>query len=707
MGLGTTSGTARILRTASQAAWTCAFTILAATAMSSCGGGTSGGGTPKPITLFMTVSPPATLPVNGTTQLAVTVLNDPLHRGVNWTCAPLNTCGTFAPAGTASGASTTYTAPPTRGSVTITATLSENSQVTLNAYITITSPISVSITEAPPQTMQANTTASLSATVTGDASNSGVNWSCSPSAACGSFNPASTASGGITVYTAPSTAGGVTITATSVKDVTAYATASLNVFTVLGVGNLSGNYAFYLSGQDKSRHPYTLAGAVLLDGAGGVTGGEQDSNNGSGRTSPEPGGDTITGGSYSLGPDGQGTLTIITNNANLGVGGTETFAMSRVNDQHVLISEFDSSATASGSLDFQKFSANAIGQVAGGFSFLLSGGTNGGALVEAGVFSADGGGNLSAVAMDQNVGGSVTFGAQSLGTYEAPDVYGRGRVTFGGLNFTYYVVGVEAMRLIETDASRAAVGSAFGQGPLAGAASAGSLNGNYVFTESSGPEGATFSAAGMLTSNSRGKITGFVDVNESQGTVSSATFTANYTLASNGYGRIILNPGSTQDILTLGLYVTDPALNLSDPNNINGGGGALLADLDAKVVGGGEAISQLSGSVVKGSFAAGFQGQPASGEEDFVGAGSTAASAPLSGTGSWNQIFGGGQASGVPFSVALTPDASHAGRYTAVVQFNNGTATNSFAVYLATSQLLVGAQVDAQQPGLGVLQQQQ
>ncbi|HTV60500.1 MAG TPA: hypothetical protein VMJ93_16625 [Verrucomicrobiae bacterium] len=675
--------------------------------MSSCGGGTNGGGTPKPITLFLTVSPPATLPVNGTTQIAVTVLNDPLHRGVTWSCAPLNTCGTFTPVGTASGASTTYTAPPTRGSVTITAMLSENSQVTLNAYITITSPISVSITEPPPQTMQANTSASLAATITNDTANAGLNWTCSPSATCGSFSPAHTASGGVTVYTAPSTAGGVTITATSATDATAYATASLNVFTVIGVGNLSGNYAFYLSGQDKNKHPYALAGAVLLDGSGGVTGGEQDSNNGSGTISPEPGGDTITGGSYTLGPDGQGTLTLITNNAGLGVGGTETLALSRVNDQHVLITEFDGASTASGSLDYQKFFANTIGQIAGGFSFLLSGGANGGALVEGGVFTSDGGGNLKSVVMDQNAAGVVTFGTQYLGTYEAPDAYGRGRVTFGGLNFSYYVIGVEALRMIETDSSRAAVGSAFGQGPLSGTASAASLNGNYVFTDSSGAVGAAFGAAGMMSSNSRGKITGFADVNESQGTVSSAAFTANYTLGSNGYGRIILNSGGTQDVLTLGVYVTDPQLNLYDPNNINGGGGALLADLDTKAVGIGAAVPQVTGSSVKGNFAAGFQGQPAAGEEDFVGAGSTAPNAPLSGTGSWNQLFGVGQATDVPFSVALTADPAHAGRYTAVVQFNNGAVTNNFAVYLATGQLAVGAQVDAQQPGLGVLQQQQ
>jgi len=55
--------------------------------------------------------------------------------------------------------------------------------------------------------------------------------------------------------------------------------------------------------------------------------------------------------------NGKGTLTVITNNTALGVNGTETFSVAIVNSKHAVISEFDSSATAVGSLDFQFLAA--------------------------------------------------------------------------------------------------------------------------------------------------------------------------------------------------------------------------------------------------------------------------------------------------------------------------------------------------------------
>jgi hypothetical protein len=706
MGLGKLARRRGLEGQVRRARWACGVIFAVAGLLPSCGNNSYSGSLP-PISILITQPPPANLAVNTTASIVASVTNDPFHRGVIWTCAPINTCGTLNPTTTASGAVTVYTAPSLRTQITITATAEGSSQATQTVTVNITSPISVSISQAPPATLEANTTTPVAAVVTGDPANAGVDWSCSPSASCGSFTPGHTASGAMSTYTAPSMAGSVTITATSTTDKTAFATASVGIFTVVGVGNLSGNYAFYLSGEDSNHRTYSLAGAVLLDGKGGVSGGEQDSNNGAGNTSPEPGGDKITGGTYSLGPDGQGTLTLNTNNANLGVGGKETLALTRVNDQHVLVTEFDVAATASGSLDLQTFFPEVTGQVAGGYSFVLSGASSGGALVEGGTFSSAGGGTLSDVVVDQDVSGTTNLGLQTTGTYEAPDAFGRGRMAFGGQNFSYYMIGVEALRMIETDPSRPAVGSAYGQGALAGTASVASLSSNYVFTLGSGPVGALLGAAGILNPNGRGKIPGFADINEVGKQYSSEAFTANYTLGPNGYGRINITPGTTQDVTTLGLYVTDPQLNLSDPNNTNGGGGALIADLDMNVVGAGEIIPQLSGATIKGNFAAGFQAVSARGETDFVGAAMSTVSGSISGTGALNQLFGAGQTSGVPFSATLMPDFAHPGRFTVVVEFNGGATTNNFAVYQATSQVLAGAESDAQQTGIGVFEQQQ
>ena len=96
---------------------------------------------------------------------------------------------------------------------------------------------------------------------------------------------------------------------------------------------------------------YALAGSVTIDGNGNVVGGEQDFNDGDGFTFLQ---DSITGGSLSVdATTGQGTLTLITNNTNVGVSGTETLGVQYVNSSHALIIEFDANETSSGSLDLQ------------------------------------------------------------------------------------------------------------------------------------------------------------------------------------------------------------------------------------------------------------------------------------------------------------------------------------------------------------------
>ena len=67
---------------------------------------------------------------------------------------------------------------------------------------------------------------------------------------------------------------------------------------------------------------------------------------------------------------GQGTLTLTTNNPNVGVGGYETLAVQFVNANHALIIQFDGSATSSGSMDLQTLSS-ALND--GNYAFTLTG----------------------------------------------------------------------------------------------------------------------------------------------------------------------------------------------------------------------------------------------------------------------------------------------------------------------------------------------
>src|SRR5580704_3593408 len=97
----------------------CAAFLLVSGIVVGCGGGSTNTVTPPPAITGSLSGAPQSLTVSGTASLTVTVSNDSSNAGVDWSCAPAGSCGSFSPTHTASGAATTYTAPATAGSVTV------------------------------------------------------------------------------------------------------------------------------------------------------------------------------------------------------------------------------------------------------------------------------------------------------------------------------------------------------------------------------------------------------------------------------------------------------------------------------------------------------------------------------------------------------------------------------------------------------------
>jgi hypothetical protein len=97
--------------------------LVVLAALSVCGGACpSRSG--RAISVAISTPPPSSMAAGATALVGATVSNDPANAGVNWSCAPAE-CGSFSPVQTASGESTTYTAPssvPSGAKVTITAT---------------------------------------------------------------------------------------------------------------------------------------------------------------------------------------------------------------------------------------------------------------------------------------------------------------------------------------------------------------------------------------------------------------------------------------------------------------------------------------------------------------------------------------------------------------------------------------------------------
>ena len=388
--------------------------------------------------------------------------------------------------------------------------------------------------------------------------------------------------------TANGTIGGPYTVAATVGGVVGEADFSLtNVMAVA-----TTNYSYWLTGEEEINDGpnfYAVAGAVTIDANGNVIAGEQDYNDAFGLTSAA-GGDAVTGGTLAVdGTTGQGTLTVITTDPNIGVGGTLTFGIQFVNASHALIMQYDGTATSSGSFDLQTLGT----APSGGFAFTMSGvNADYDPTAFGGVFTISGA-NLTNGLLDTNdtdIG--ISTATPFTGTLTAADTFGRGTITGVGISLAYYVVGPEAIRLIDIDLTDSAVGSAFGQGTNATAASNAGL-GSSVFgiTGNSWVFGAA--AAGQFstsnTSSDPADLSGVGDDNEVVFGVSStspSSIAGTYSIATNGYGSLTITPGDLGDVSALGIYMTDPNLNINDPNNTTSGlGGGLALDLDDGLAG--------------------------------------------------------------------------------------------------------------------------
>ncbi len=180
------------------------------------------------VSIAFASTPPASIQQGQQVTLSAQVTNDSTSAGLTWSVscgsAAAGACGSFS---STSGATTIYTAPDnTVGSpVTITAASVAVPSVTVTATITINPAPAISVAVAPASfTLGAahnGETANLIATVTGDSSDAGVDWSlqCTSTLGnCGSLTPATSASGAVITYKAPPTVptgGTVIITATA------------------------------------------------------------------------------------------------------------------------------------------------------------------------------------------------------------------------------------------------------------------------------------------------------------------------------------------------------------------------------------------------------------------------------------------------------------------------------------------------------------
>ena len=129
--------------------------------------------------------------------------------------------------------------------------------------------------------------------------------------------------------------------------------------------NLNGTYVLSSTGLDADGGFLAIAGTVVANGSGGITGGTLDIV-GQDVTPTTPVAQPITGGSYTVTADGRGQIKL----------GTITLDFVLTSSSHGLITEFDTNGTGSGTLDLQASLTQS--QLAGSYAFSLSGTDNSG-----------------------------------------------------------------------------------------------------------------------------------------------------------------------------------------------------------------------------------------------------------------------------------------------------------------------------------------
>jgi hypothetical protein len=409
---------------------------------------------------------------------------DPGNHGVKWSLTLANTgcspaCGTLTPSG-APSLSAVYTPPsttPVNQTATVSAVAVDDARQTFTFNFTIQPPIEVSITNKFTTIIASAPAVTVSAQVSDDNSNAGVNWSltaggtnCSP--ACGTLTPSAAPSFSAS-YAPPAgvpagSNASPTITATSVTNTAKSDSFGFSIVSANTV--IKGNYVFLLRGYDVTGSPMALAGSVTADGNGNINDGEMDINNGGGITHvPSP-----ATGNYTVDLSFQGVPHATFTITNFTFPGSPNhisfkFVLS-ADGKNGRIVELDGIGYRNaGTIQLQDSSALSAANPAGNYAFELdSDAPVGGRTVAAGrlILGANG---VTGGLIDESKAGDPTPRYSDVSLAAAPaskaDSSGRGTLTLAVTGtptalastrqYAYYIVNSGQLNLIETSADTA------------------------------------------------------------------------------------------------------------------------------------------------------------------------------------------------------------------------------------------------------------
>jgi len=239
--------------------------------------------------------------------------------------------------------------------------------------------------------------------------------------------------------------------------------------------SLHGQYAFSASGVSaicggaSSCGAYVArVGSFIADGNGNITAAIEDVLDVSAST-PETL-VTFTGGTYSIGADGRGSITL-----HAGNGSTLQLNVALQSTSRGFLVETDLNAACSGSFNLQVPGDFATSAINNNYVFEVSGvsfsGVNSAPISIIGQMITDGNGNVTGGTEDLNSGNqtapsgplAVTAGAYQLDPNTNGTNFGRGTMSFGGYSYVFYIVDKTHLKLVEKDNLGGTAGDALQQ----------------------------------------------------------------------------------------------------------------------------------------------------------------------------------------------------------------------------------------------------
>ncbi len=300
---------------------------------------------------------------------------------------------------------------------------------------------------------------------------------------------------------------------------------------------LEGDYVFIFSGYNPNG-PVVLGGTLEADGSGNIEG-TIDSNNNDGPNTTQnngPGptqGNALTG-TYSMKPNGTGTLNLTVNSIDY------TYVLALDGNGNGQFIEADSTSTSTrgtGILREQPPPNFVASNFSGNYAFQLAGTDSGGKRATfAGVFHADGVGNFSNGNVDSNDAGTLGTNITGVSGSFLVAQNGRGNATLsipGGasLSFVFYMITPSDVLFMGFDPLGSSHPMMTGEAILQTQSSfdATSMNSSSIATET----GQSSVLLAQLTGNGAGSATAAVNTNNG-GSIGSTTANGSYVVSSNG-----------------------------------------------------------------------------------------------------------------------------------------------------------------------------